>query len=395
MTKLLAAMASDAGRVRTVNEDRAVVANGFVAVADGMGGHVGGEVAARLAVESVERAYEERPSADGLVTAVKRANSDVFHHGEQDRTLRGMGTTLTAAALIDGQKGPEVAVTNVGDSRAYLLSGGKLRRLTEDHSLVEEMVRRGELSEDAALVHPHRHILTRVIGVESDVDVDAWTIPVHDGDRVLLCSDGLTNECSDEEIESILLGNPDPAAAVRALVERAIRNGGSDNVTVIVGNVEGSPGGTARPTATPTAAAMTRRRAETPSTPFRTSVVTPLSVLFVLIFLAVLGGAAGFVGWYVKASYFVGIDGTKVAIYEGRPGGFLWFKPTVAKLTSLDESAVFPTSLPFLRQGLLEPSYQAALNTVNTLSHENTFFGFASPTTSVNASTTTTTTKGA
>lgn len=394
MTTLRAAMASDPGRVRSVNEDRAVVADGFLAVADGMGGHVGGEVAARLAVESIERAYEERPTADGLVGAVKRANSDVFRHGEKDRALRGMGTTLTAAALIDGPKGPAVAVINVGDSRAYMFSDGKLRRLTEDHSLVEEMVRRGELSEEAALVHPHRHILTRVIGVESDVDVDEWTIGVHDGDRVLLCSDGLTNECTDEEIESILRERADPQAAVKALVDRAIKNGGSDNVTVIVANIEGAPAAAASVAAAPTAAAPPRQASSAaPSALMRSSIVTPLSVLFVLLFLGVLGAVAGFVGWYVRASYFVGLHGTKVAIYEGRPGGFLWFQPTVAKLTSLDESSVYPPSLPFVRAGLLEPSYQAAVNAVSTLSHEQSLFGIATsslPTATTAASTTTT-----
>ena len=148
-----------------------------------------------------------------------------------------MGTTLTAAALVNASADPKVALINVGDSRAYLYSGGRLTRLTEDHSLVEEMVRRGELSEDDALTHPHRHILTRVIGVEPDIDVDAWTIEVRDGDRLLLCSDGLTNECKDPEIAQLLRDHADPEQAVHALVDRALRNGGSDNVTVVVSNV--------------------------------------------------------------------------------------------------------------------------------------------------------------
>jgi PPM family protein phosphatase len=366
-------MATDAGRVRTVNEDRAIVEDGFVAVADGMGGHVGGEVAAELALESVEHAFDADRTAEGLIQAAKRANSDVYRRGLKERALRGMGTTLTAAALVDSSAEPKVAVVNVGDSRAYLFSRGRLTRLTEDHSLVEEMVRRGELSEDDAMTHPHRHILTRVIGVEPDVDIDAWTIQVRDGDRLLLCSDGLTNECKDSEIALLLRDHADPEQAVHALVDRALRNGGSDNVTVVVSNVIATNGvfGGASPSS--------RATSTTPATPLmlfrREHLVTPFSVLFVLAFFATLVVAAGFVDWYAKASYYVGFHDGNVAIFEGRPGGFLWFQPTVKKQTSFPEHSVYPPDRPALREGLLEPSYDAAKKAVNAIEHVNSSFG--------------------
>ncbi len=384
MTELKSAMATDAGRVRTVNEDRAVVDDGFVAVADGMGGHVGGEVAAELAVDSVEQAFESDPSAEGLIQAAKHANSDVYRRGLKERALRGMGTTLTAAALVDASAEPKVAVINVGDSRAYLYSGGRLTRLTEDHSLVEEMVRRGELSEDDAMAHPHRHILTRVIGVEPEVDIDAWTIEVRDGDRLLLCSDGLTNECKDAEIAQLLHDHADPESAVHALVDRALRNGGSDNVTVVVSNVivtnGASGGGTfgARATTTNPATPLTRFRRE--------HLVTPFSVFFVLAFFATLVVAAGFVDWYAKASYYVGFHDGNVAIFEGRPGGFLWFEPTVKKQTSFPESSVYPADRLALREGLLEPSFQAAQKAVVAIEHVNTSFGTTTSLTSTSGS---------
>ncbi len=381
MTELKSAMATDAGRVRTVNEDRAIVADGFVAVADGMGGHVGGEVAAELAVESVKHAFDSDRSAEGLIHAAKRANTVVYRRGVKERALRGMGTTLTAAALVNASADPKVALINVGDSRAYLYSGGRLTRLTEDHSLVEEMVRRGELSEDDALTHPHRHILTRVIGVEPDIDVDAWTIEVRDGDRLLLCSDGLTNECKDPEIAQLLRDHADPEQAVHALVDRALRNGGSDNVTVVVSNVivtngAGGMSTGARAATAPPATPLTRIRRE--------HLVTPFSVLFVMAFFATLVTAAGFIDWYAKASYYVGFNNGSVAIFEGRPGGFLWFRPTVKQNTSFPEASVYPPDRPVLREGLLEPSYKAAQKAVEAIEHVKGSFGTvpsATPTT--------------
>jgi protein phosphatase len=383
-------MATDPGRVRSSNQDRAIVGNGFLAVADGMGGHVGGETAARIAVESVGRSYQLRPNGAGLVSAVHQANDDIYAEGTKDRGLRGMGTTLTAAALIVSDRGARIVVANVGDSRAYLFGPDGLRQLTKDHSLVEEMVRRGEITEREAFFHPHRHILTRALGVDRQLDVDTWTVDVTDGDRILLCSDGLTNECPDAEIAEILEANPDPDSAAQALVVRALEHGGNDNVTVIVASVVGTaahagsetPG---RATAValpvdPTAAAgasPSRVRGPHPRRGVGERLVTFWSVMFVLVLAGVLGGAAGFVDWYVKASYFVGFDHNNVAIFQGRPGGFLWFKPSLVRVTSLTRGAVYQPSLPFIEAGLLEPSLSAAIGAVDTLMSEKSKLGLS------------------
>ena len=404
MMRIVAAAASDLGKARTSNQDRAIIGDGFLAVADGMGGHVGGEIAARLAVETVGRSYEQHPTADGLVVAVHEANEEIWTRGAQDHGLRGMGTTLTAAALLATGEGAQVAVAHVGDSRAYLFGPSGLRQLTEDHSLVEEMVRRGEITEREAFFHPARHIITRALGVDRQLDVDFRTVDVVAGDRILLCSDGLTNECPDGEIAEILAANTDPDATARALVGRALEHGGTDNITVIVANVEGTVPRDRRVTGLETAASRTARPGSAGGAPapvgsagagpaaprpviVRTApprrrgpgerVVTPWSVLFVLAFVGLLAGAAGFVAWFVKASYFLAFDHNRVAIFEGRPGGFLWFKPTLVEETSLLRSTVYPPSLPFLQAGLLEPSLSAAVGAVNTLEKERNRLGLS------------------
>jgi protein phosphatase len=393
VTRLTSAVATDPGRVRASNQDRAVAGDRLLAVADGMGGHVGGEIAAGLAVEAVGRSYEAHPTAAGLVAAVREANDEIYAHGDEDRRLHGMGTTLTAAALVESAGRARLVVAHVGDSRAYLYGRGGLRQLTEDHSLVEEMVHRGEITRTEAFFHPHRHILTRALGVDRQLDIDTWTIDVTEHDRILLCSDGLTNECPDGEIAEILAANTDPGEAARALVVRALEHGGSDNITVVVADVEetvsrtGAPGRDKAATATAPAASPAVPPPGTayvrPRPPSRRRprpgerLVTPWSALFVLALAGVLAGAAGFVEWFVKASYFVGFERNRVAIFRGRPGGFLWFRPTLVETTSLARSAVYPPSLPFLKAGLLEPSLSAAQGVVRTLISEKNKLGLS------------------
>lgn len=231
--------ASDVGRIRTNNQDVALYVGDLYAVADGMGGHVGGEVAARLAVDMLDERFHEIPTLEGLREAVIAANAMVYEHSLTEEALRGMGTTLTATAMVtesDGRR--RVALVNVGDSRAYLFAENRLEQITSDHSLAEEQVRYGQLTEEEAAVHPSRHILTRALGVAPDVDVDLWELHVDVGDRIVLCSDGLTNEVGDDEIAALLASEADPTKAAGLLVERAVANGGSDNVTVVVVNVE-------------------------------------------------------------------------------------------------------------------------------------------------------------
>src|SRR5665213_714080 len=197
MMTFSAASASDVGNARASNQDAVFSNDRLCIVADGMGGHAGGEVAAQSAVSSVVHGFEMNPSAKGLLAGTKTANQEIFERAEEVEELHGMGTTLVAMAVVPHRSGERIALINVGDSRAYLLEDGELERLTEDHSLVEEMLRQGEISEAEAEVHPYRHVLTRAIGISDRVDVDAWTISPASGARLLLCSDGLTNECSD------------------------------------------------------------------------------------------------------------------------------------------------------------------------------------------------------
>ncbi len=234
MTVLRSGSASDVGRVRTVNEDLALESLTLFAVADGMGGHVGGEIAARTAIDTLQAEFARHPSAEGLAGAIHEANRAVWERGRADVDLRGMGTTMIAAALVSTDDGDRLVLANVGDSRAYRLHGGELVQLTTDHSVAEELVARGELSEEEAAVHPHRHILTRALGVQSDVAVDVWQIVPEEGDRFLLCSDGLTNEVPTEAITEVLSEIRDPQEVAEVLVRMANQAGGNDNATVVV-----------------------------------------------------------------------------------------------------------------------------------------------------------------
>ncbi|MGH9047264.1 MAG: Stp1/IreP family PP2C-type Ser/Thr phosphatase, partial [Acidimicrobiales bacterium] len=248
MTVLRSGVATDVGRARDHNEDRAVAGDNLFGVADGMGGHVGGEVAARLAIDTLQSAYDRNPTIPGLREAFVAANAAIWDQSLQVEELRGMGTTLTAAGLTVGPDGRDViCLANVGDSRAYLMSGRQVRQISIDHSLAEERVRQGQMTEAEAEVHPHRHILTRALGVGPAVDVDLWELHVQSGDRLLLCSDGLTNEVGIEQIGQVLDSVKDPRKAARALVDRANAHGGSDNITVVVVDVLVGEDGTAQP----------------------------------------------------------------------------------------------------------------------------------------------------
>jgi len=239
VTVLRSGSATSVGQVRTVNQDLPLERPNLYAVADGMGGHVGGEVAARVAVETLEQAFERAPTVDGLREAFTEANAAVWQESQANAGLRGMGTTLTAMALVGGADGGDlVALANVGDSRAYVFSGGEMIQVTDDHSLAEERMRHGEMTEAEAAVHPQRHILTRALGVSSEVDADLWELELRAGDRVLICSDGLSNEVGAGEMEDVLRTVEDPQEAAQRLVELANEHGGADNITVIVVDVQ-------------------------------------------------------------------------------------------------------------------------------------------------------------
>ncbi len=233
MTTLRAAGRTDIGLLRECNEDVIVSTGRLLLVADGMGGHPGGEIAANAAAAVVPAVYTGR-SVDELEAAVRAANWAIQERAGTQPELEGMGTTICAAGLLPNG---HLAVVHVGDSRAYLWREGSLTRLTEDHSITAELIRRGELREDEATGHPHYGVLTRALGVGPDVEIDHTTLPVEEGDRIVVCSDGLFNELSGGDIGHALAGGADIAWIVDSLVNVAIARGGRDNVSVVVAEV--------------------------------------------------------------------------------------------------------------------------------------------------------------
>ncbi|HTX08022.1 MAG TPA: Stp1/IreP family PP2C-type Ser/Thr phosphatase [Solirubrobacteraceae bacterium] len=226
---------TDTGRQRRDNEDNAYARPPVFVVADGMGGAQAGEVASRIAIEAFESGLPDAGSPEERLRArVREANHEIYERARADRQRAGMGTTLTAAYVDDAH----VAIAHVGDSRAYLFRDGTLQRLTQDHSLVDELVRRGKLTEEQAAEHPQRSIITRALGPEPDVEVDTWTYPARAGDVVLLCSDGLTSMISEERVREILVAHSDLDAAGDALINEANEAGGRDNITVVLFRLE-------------------------------------------------------------------------------------------------------------------------------------------------------------
>ena len=236
MTTLRSGAASLVGQVRSANEDSYLVTDDLVAVADGMGGHRAGEVASADTVDVLRDAAGSR-SVQDLVAAVHRANRRIHERAADDDALRGMGTTVCVAGLVRYDDREQVAVLNVGDSRAYLMADGELTRLTEDHSLVETLVREGRISAEEAEHHPQRNVITRALGVEPLVVVDAWLLEPVDGDRLLLCSDGLFGELGEDRIAELLAEDQDPEVVARRLAAEADAAGGRDNITTVVVDV--------------------------------------------------------------------------------------------------------------------------------------------------------------
>jgi PPM family protein phosphatase len=225
------AYATDTGRQRSANEDSVFVRAPLFVIADGMGGARAGEVASKTVVDAFDRPLPEAPPERVLRETIEGANRTVYSLANKDPNLSGMGTTTTAAIL--DEVSDEVAIGHVGDSRAYRLRRGKLERLTRDHSLVEEMRRKGQLTEAQAEDHPQRSIITRSVGPEPEVEVDLQTVAAQAGDVFLLCSDGLTTMLDDEHVERLLNRATSMPNAVRALVDEANRAGGRDNISVI------------------------------------------------------------------------------------------------------------------------------------------------------------------
>lgn len=324
--RLRAGVATDIGRVRERNDDSYLVEEPLFAVADGMGGHKGGDVASQLALETLEAGFREQ--GGGLAQLIRDANGAVLERSRSDSAVRGMGTTLTAVVM----KGTSALFAHVGDSRAYLLRAGDLRQLTEDHTLVARMVRSGEISAAEAEVHPHRSVLTRALGTEADVDVDEFDVALTDGDRLLLCSDGLTGMVTEEQIVAILSAAPDPQDAADRLVRAANRAGGVDNITVMVLDVEvegGADGRTSEPEGVRT----------------RPTRLLGIAGRIALVLLILAVGLIG-VRVYVDRQWYVGESSGRVAVFRGVPAqvaGLRFSHPVVIT----DISAAQAETVPF------------------------------------------------
>jgi protein phosphatase len=333
---------TDTGRQRNANEDSLFTRAPLFVVADGMGGAQAGEVASKTAAESFDRELPPGPPEQVLRQTIELANRTIHERAGSDPDLAGMGTTITAA-IVDLEH-EEVAIGHVGDSRAYRLRGNKFERLTRDHSLVEEMRRKGQLTDAQAEDHPQRSIITRALGPEPEVEVDLQTVPAQPGDVFLVCSDGLTTMLGDEQIGRLLARATSMSSAVRALVDEANRAGGRDNITVVAFRLgdaavpAGAPAATAAPAEGATligsaaeeaglTAAEVRRRAATEaarkrreeldSKPRHRGLRRAAKVLAALVVIAALAFGA----WYGNRQiWFLGTDDAgRVALYRGAP----------------------------------------------------------------------------
>jgi protein phosphatase len=332
---------TDTGRQRRDNEDSAFARAPVFVVADGMGGAQAGEVASRIAIEAFESGLGDAGSPEErLAVRVREANRQIYDRSRAEEGREGMGTTLTAAYLDDGS----VAIAHVGDSRAYLFRDGELTRLTRDHSLVDELVRRGKLTEEQAAEHPQRSIITRALGPEPNVEVDTWTYPVRPGDVLLLCSDGLTSMVPEERIAELLGSSESLDQAGDRLIDEANEAGGRDNITVVLCRIEDVPvgeGATDQPTIvggpapsvpaaapapsapapsrTPRAPIPARPRGQTPDKPSRKRrLAKPVAALIAVVIVLFLVGGGGYLA--TRQLYFVGTNSQGVVtIYRGLP----------------------------------------------------------------------------
>ncbi|HVR13549.1 MAG TPA: Stp1/IreP family PP2C-type Ser/Thr phosphatase [Gaiellaceae bacterium] len=231
-------VATHTGRKRRHNEDAYVLQPPLFAIADGMGGARAGEVASSLAAAALQSGEVDGNGKERVTALIQAANRRVYERSSQDAEVAGMGTTMTVALVEDGT----VTLGHVGDSRAYVLRDGELEQLTDDHSLVAELVRGGKLSAEEAEHHPQRSVITRALGTDPDVDVDTFTVEAEDGDVFVLCSDGLTDMVGDDEIGEVLAGSRENLKeAAEELVRRANKAGGQDNITVVAFEMTDEP----------------------------------------------------------------------------------------------------------------------------------------------------------
>jgi protein phosphatase len=390
VTRFAWGAATDTGRVRQANEDSFLAADGLFAVADGMGGHQAGEVASHLALECLAAGFTAA-GTDVLVRAVEEANRTLVSRSTADPSLAGMGTTLVAMGLVESSGRDAIGVVNVGDSRLYLLSDGKLTQITEDHSLVATMQRQGRLTAAEAAVHPQRNILTRALGIDGSVLVDSWEILPVNGDRYLICSDGLFNEVDENRIAATLRRLADPNEACRELIRLANEGGGRDNITCVIVDIADDSG--RDPNADPANRVRLSHTGGDLTVP-ETSGIEPkppraLGVLrssftwrvgvFIALFVFVILAGFAFIWWTGTKTWYVGVDGDRVAIFHGKPGGVLWIEPSLAEDSDLLVVDVPKAALFDVQNGVEQPSLNSSRKFIENLIEQST----TTPTTTV------------
>jgi len=372
MTTFAFGAATDVGRVRRTNQDQFLITDPVFVVADGMGGHNGGEIASAIAVDTMARA-EHVSSIDNLIEWVQEANAEIVARAKLDHELRGMGTTVCVLVGLSAAAPHRLGIANVGDSRLYRRTEEGLHQHTEDHSLVEALVRDGRLTKAEAAKHPQRNIVTRALGIDEKVLVDAWELVPVEGDRYMLCSDGLFGELEASEIHEILSEMESPQGAADELVARACAAGGRDNVTVVVVDVVDSdsndeppadrvsdtrkalPGGifdSVPSEVTPEAAAPNDPHPDEIVVATPTTVFTWRLLAFVAAVLVVLVVLITSITVYARSGYFIEVEGDSIVVYQGRSGGVLWFDPTAENRIEFDPSLIDADALAALTEDL-------------------------------------------
>lgn len=327
---------TEVGHVREHNEDSLVVTPPLFAVADGMGGHEAGEVASEVAINTLAELAPASPDGDALARAVVAANLEVIKAPGKGIGREGMGTTLTAAIL----EGERLVIAQVGDSRAYLLHQGRLQQLTRDHSLMADMIEAGQLTEAEARVHPNRSVITRAIGSDPHMQPDIYELNVETGDRILLCSDGVTTMLEDPQIARIMGSSETAQECADNLVAAALDAGGYDNATAVVMDVEGFR-------------VVRERKEKRKSRAFYAFLIAALIAIF---------AAAGFAGYqYVNNSaYLISQDG-KVAVYRGLNEELLGMPlSSLDRVTDVDVSKLQPSVAARLNEGISAGSMDEA-----------------------------------
>lgn len=327
---------TDIGYVRDHNEDSLIIIPPLFAVADGMGGHEAGEIASEITVNTLAELAPSHLDAEGLTAAVEAANYNVMKAPRQGIGRDGMGTTLTAAML----EGERLLIAQVGDSRAYLLHKGHLQQITRDHSLMADLIEAGQITPEEARVHPNRSVITRAIGSDIHMRPDIYELNVDAGDRILLCSDGLSSMISNNAIESIMRRQSDAQHCADELVTAALENGGADNVTVVVADVPG----------------FSEVREQKKAHKSRVFYIGLAIALVAVIF------AAGFGGYtFISNSAYLIEENGKVSVYRGMPDDFMGIKlSTLDHTTNVDVNKLQPGVANRIKEGMSVSSIDEA-----------------------------------